>query len=52
MAFSKADPRRAFAAWDEGVDFVREHRVQFFEGFLARDAARLHTSDGEAEAGA
>ncbi|MFI5041925.1 MAG: LuxR C-terminal-related transcriptional regulator [Acidimicrobiales bacterium] len=50
MAFSKADVRRAFAAWDEGVAFVREHRVQFFEGFLARDAARLHTSDGEAEA--
>ena len=49
MAFSKADVRRAFAAWDEGVAFVREHRVQFFEGFLARDAARLHTSDGEAE---
>jgi DNA-binding CsgD family transcriptional regulator len=49
MAFSKADVRRAFAAWEEGVAFVREHRVQFFEGFLARDAARLHTSDGEAE---
>ncbi len=46
----KADARRAFAAWDEGVAFVREHRVQFFEGFLARDAARLHTSDGEPEA--
>ena len=29
---------------------MREHRVQFFEGFLARDAGRLHTSDGEAEA--
>jgi len=50
LAFSKADVRRAFAAWDEGVAFVREHRVQFFEGFLARDAARLHTSDGEPEA--
>ena len=50
MAFSKADVRRALAAWDEGVAFVREHRVQFFEGFLARDAARLHTSDGEPEA--
>ena len=24
---------------DEGVDFVRQHHVQFFEGFLARDAA-------------
>jgi len=50
LAFSKADVRRAFAAWDEGVAFVREHRVQFFAGFLARDAARLHTSDGEPEA--
>ena len=29
---------------------MREHRVEFFEGFLARDAARLHTSDGEPEA--
>jgi predicted ATPase/class 3 adenylate cyclase/DNA-binding CsgD family transcriptional regulator len=50
MAFARADARRALAAWDEGVAFVREHRVQFFEGFLARDAARLHTSDGEPEA--
>ncbi len=49
LAFSKADVPRAFAAWDEGVSFVREQRVQFFEGFLARDAARLHTSDGEPE---
>lgn len=49
LAFAKSDVRRAFAAWDEGVDFVREHRVQFFEGFLARDAGRLHTSDGETE---
>ncbi len=49
MAFSRADVRRAFAAWDEGVAFVRENRVHFFEGFLARDAARAHTSDGEAD---
>jgi predicted ATPase/DNA-binding CsgD family transcriptional regulator len=50
MAFSRADARRAFAAWDEGIAVVREHRVHFFEGFLARDAARLHTSNGDAEA--
>jgi len=50
MCFSRSDARRALAAWEEGVAFVREHRVQFFEGFLARDAARLHTSDGEPEA--
>ncbi|MGH2885022.1 MAG: ATP-binding protein, partial [Solirubrobacteraceae bacterium] len=50
MAFSRSDARRALAAWDEGVAFVREHRVHFFEGVLARDAALLHTSDGEPEA--
>jgi len=50
MAFSRSDSRRALVAWDEGIAFVREHRVHFFEGFLARDAARLHTSEGEPEA--
>ncbi|MCU1346658.1 MAG: cyclase, partial [Acidimicrobiia bacterium] len=50
MALAKSDRHRALAAWDEGIAFVREHRVHFFEGFLARDAARLHTSDGEPEA--
>jgi predicted ATPase/class 3 adenylate cyclase/DNA-binding CsgD family transcriptional regulator len=47
MAFSRTNTRRALAAWEQGVAFVQEHRVQFFEGFLARDAARLHTTDGE-----
>jgi predicted ATPase/class 3 adenylate cyclase/DNA-binding CsgD family transcriptional regulator len=47
MAFSHTEPRRALAAWDEGIAVVRECRVLFFEGFIARDAARLHTSDGE-----
>jgi len=47
MAFSRRNPQRALAAWEEGVAFVREHRVHFFEGFIARDAARLNTSDGE-----
>jgi DNA-binding CsgD family transcriptional regulator len=49
MALSRSDSRRALAAWDEGVVFVHEHGVHFFEGFLARDAARLHTSHGEPE---
>ena len=40
-------PGGRWAAWEEGVAFVREHRVQFFEGFLARDAARLHPTDGK-----
>lgn len=47
MAFSHVEPRRALAAWDEGIEVVRDQRVQFFEGFIARDAARLHTTDGE-----
>jgi predicted ATPase/DNA-binding CsgD family transcriptional regulator len=47
MAYSHTEPRRALAAWDEGMTVVRGQRVQFFEGFIARDAARLHTSDGE-----
>lgn len=49
LALSKADANRALATWDEGVDHVREHDVHFFDGFLARDAARLHTSDGDAD---
>ncbi|MEY2415735.1 MAG: hypothetical protein QOH53_1069, partial [Ilumatobacteraceae bacterium] len=50
LAISKVDAKRALLAWDEGVDFVHEHRVKFFEGFIGRDAARLHTSEGESEA--
>ena len=47
MAFSTADPRRRWPRGTRASPFVREHRVHFFEGFIARDAARLHTSDGE-----
>ncbi|MEP7115715.1 MAG: LuxR C-terminal-related transcriptional regulator, partial [Ilumatobacteraceae bacterium] len=50
LAFSKVDAARALSVWDEGVEFVREHRVKFFEGFIGRDAARLHTSEGEPDA--
>jgi len=50
LAISKVDAKRALLAWDEGVEFVREHRVKFFEGFIGRDAARLHTAEGEPEA--
>jgi predicted ATPase/class 3 adenylate cyclase/DNA-binding CsgD family transcriptional regulator len=49
LALSKAEPKRALATWDEAVEHVREHGVHFFDGFLARDAGRLHTSDGEAD---
>ncbi len=47
LAYSKADPPRALEIWDEGVTRLGEHDVRFFEGFLARDAALLHTSDGQ-----
>ena len=47
LAYSKADPPRALEIWDEGVEMLAEHDVRFFEGFLARDAALLHTSDGQ-----
>jgi len=47
LALSKSDPSRALSAWDEGVEFVRAHGVRFFDGFLSRDAARLHTTEGD-----
>jgi predicted ATPase/DNA-binding CsgD family transcriptional regulator len=49
LAWSKADPQRALETWDEAVAYVAEQDVRFFEGFLARDAALLHTSDGQLE---
>jgi len=50
LAHGHSDPTRALAAWDEGMEVVREHRVDFFEGFIARDAARLHAANGDPEA--
>ena len=47
LAHANTDPQRALAAWDEGVDVVQQHRVDFFEGLLARDAARVHAVAGE-----
>jgi len=49
LTLSHHDPRRALAAWDEGIEVVDEHGVDFFRGFLARDAARLHTTAGEVD---
>ena len=45
--------RTRSARWRPGTRASRElgeHDVRFFEGFLARDAALLHTSDGQLEA--
>ncbi len=49
LAWSKEDPQRALETWDEAVAYVGAHDVRFFEGFMARDAALLHTSDGQLE---
>jgi predicted ATPase/DNA-binding CsgD family transcriptional regulator len=47
---AKTDPARALAAWDEGLEIVDDEGVDFFRGFLARDAARLHTEGGNPNA--
>jgi len=49
LAQSRVDPQRALETWDEAVAHVAAYGVRFFEGFLARDAALLHTSDGQLE---
>lgn len=49
LALSHTDPSRALAAWDQGVAIVSEHRVDFFAGYLTREAARLHAVDGDVE---
>ncbi len=48
-AYSRVDPTRALAAWREALEYVRRHRVQFFEGFIARDAALLKLDDADPE---
>jgi predicted ATPase/DNA-binding CsgD family transcriptional regulator len=49
LAHATTDPERALAVWDEGTAVVAEHQVRFFEGFMSRDAALLHTSHGQLE---
>jgi predicted ATPase/DNA-binding CsgD family transcriptional regulator len=49
MTLSKVDPPRALTAWEEGLAVVEKQGVEFFRGFLARDAARLHTTTGASE---
>jgi DNA-binding CsgD family transcriptional regulator len=49
LALARVDPQRALQTWDEGVAYIGEHDISFFEGFMARDAALLHTSDGQLE---
>jgi predicted ATPase/class 3 adenylate cyclase/DNA-binding CsgD family transcriptional regulator len=46
-AYANSDPDRALALWREGLDYVRQHRVDFFVGFIARDAARLRLVEAD-----
>jgi predicted ATPase/DNA-binding CsgD family transcriptional regulator len=48
-AYARVDPARALTAWREGLAYVRQHRVHFFEGFIARDAALLKLVDADPE---
>jgi DNA-binding CsgD family transcriptional regulator len=48
-AYARVDPAYALTAWREGLDYVRQHRVNFFEGFIARDAALLKLVDADPE---
>jgi DNA-binding CsgD family transcriptional regulator len=45
--YSHGDPTRALTVWREALDYVRQHRVHFFEGFIARDAALLKLVDAD-----
>jgi DNA-binding CsgD family transcriptional regulator len=46
-AYANVDPEAALALWREGLDYVHQHRVDFFIGFIARDAARLRLVDAD-----
>ena len=46
-AHANVDPEAALALWREGLDYVRQHGVDFFVGFIARDAARLRLVDAD-----
>jgi predicted ATPase/DNA-binding CsgD family transcriptional regulator len=49
LAQSTIEPQQALATWEGCVTYIADHDVRFFEGFVARDAALLHTSDGQLE---
>jgi DNA-binding CsgD family transcriptional regulator len=46
-AYSSVHADRALRIWAAGLDYVRRHRVDFFVGFIARDAARLRLVDSD-----
>jgi predicted ATPase/class 3 adenylate cyclase/DNA-binding CsgD family transcriptional regulator len=46
-AWANVDPDLALTVWREGLEFVRQQGVDFFVGFIARDAARLRLVDAD-----
>ncbi len=46
-AHQHTHPGEALALWREGLTYVHQHRVDFFVGFIARDAARLRLIDAD-----
>jgi predicted ATPase/class 3 adenylate cyclase/DNA-binding CsgD family transcriptional regulator len=46
-AYANTDPAHALAVWREALDYVQLHRVNFFVGFIARDAARQRLVDAD-----
>ncbi len=50
MTLIKVDEARALTAWEQGLAVVEADGVDFFRGYLARDAARLHTATGQLQA--
>ncbi|HYL52134.1 MAG TPA: NB-ARC domain-containing protein, partial [Acidimicrobiia bacterium] len=50
LTLSKSDPSRALSTWDQAIEVVDQHGVDFFRGFIARDAARLHATEGDVDA--
>lgn len=46
-AWSVGDQARAMEVWREGLDYVQQHHVDLFSGFIARDAARLRLLDAD-----
>jgi predicted ATPase len=48
-AFAQADPARALDALRQGLAFAREHRLPYWEGLIAREAAGLEAVHGEVE---
>ncbi len=47
LAHADVDPERALLAWEEAATVARHDGVELFEGFIARDAARVRAARGD-----